>query len=168
MELKLGDIVERARLNRHTAQHVLKYGDADLGLPKGEDRGIHRTFSLKQARRLAIASKLVAGWVKLDGAVRAVRYCEDRVREFIPRDGVADELFVRPVTDPWYLHVYDERFAKLWCKGVWQKAKPLTADVWLDIESGRRVWGETLEDPVGWYVLDLTLLERRLRAGGDA
>lgn len=163
MLLRLIDIVATGEVAKHSAQHVLKFGAAGLGLPEGEAKGVHRRYTFRQAVRLAMAAKLIRTWTPLDGAIRTVRYCEDRARDLtgLGRDDDGP-LYDGRLSAPWELVVTDRGYAMVWCKSIWRARPPVDWDDWLDVATNKRVGGHELRDPTAEFKLNLTALERVL------
>lgn len=162
LALKFGEVVERGRLNVHSAQHVLKHADRELGLPESGSQGVHRRFTLQQATRLAMAAKLIGGWVRLDGAARTVLYCEQRVRNLSRAKPNDERLYKRTPSDPWRLHVLDERYAQAWCYGIWRRRTPVDWADWFVIVNGGRADELKCPKPITRFEVNLTLLESAL------
>lgn len=110
--LKLSNIVEYGRLNLYTAQHVLKHGGLP-GIPDAGRQGVHREFSLDQAVRFALATKLVMAGVPVKYVARVVGFCEKHVRAYSTDWKVGPRLYKSTASDPWRLQMRDEHLVQV-------------------------------------------------------
>lgn len=111
--LLLGDIVERAALDRVTSRYVLRRG-GELGLRESGGQGRHRRFDGAESVRLATCTRLVMHGTPLARAVAITHWAEEHWKQFAgvrPRPAVP---FTSSVTAPWQFRLVNGRYVQLW------------------------------------------------------
>lgn len=158
--LKFGDIVRRARLDPDRTQYVLK---RLTGMPKAGSQGVHRSFNLRQAMRLAICTLLAGAGVSLKRAGAIASHCEQRVRDSGDEEAQNGLQYSAPGGLHWMLDVLDGRFARCWREHYRElRSTPIrieftTRETYFEIESGNVL--SQVPEPMTVQRIDLTLLE---------
>lgn len=156
MELKLSEIQNRARLNPSTVKYVLQNPEIVAGMPEAGSQGVHRRFTVAQAERLAVVTRLVMVGVPLRDAATTIRFIEKRIanveREFREENEHAGK-FVE--STPWKLLIIDGDYLRL----VRGKLEDPYWDYYR-ISTGKRE--RIRREPLDRYELELTLLRKNL------
>jgi len=111
--MKYDEVVKRAKLNRSTAQYVLK-SEKISGLPPTPGvKGRHRVFSPSQAVRLALATRLAMAGIKIDVVKKIVDYCYTQLKRYtVGKGAFPDERRFRR-NRKWTLQIIDDEFVRL-------------------------------------------------------
>jgi len=166
--VKLSDVIERGRLRKFTAQHVLKYAEDALELPRSGSQGVHRLFSPAQAMRLALATRLVAAGVEVNDVPPVIGFCEWQVRRLSRYFKTGGPLYASRLTQPWRLWMIENELVQV--HGPCARPDLLDDSKHFSISAGKVV--SEYEHPVmirceGVPVtrleLNLTVLERLIR-----
>jgi len=112
-KLKFRDVTEAVLLDYKSAQYVLREGIL-RGMPPAGTSGRHREFTILQARRLAIGTRLLMAGVPLRHVWRIIRYCETEVARLEEKKTSAPDLFAPGGIGPWCLYLTDEVMATVW------------------------------------------------------
>ena len=155
--LKFSDIVEHARLEKWTAQHVLKHAGLPH-LPRAGSQGVHREFSLPQATRFALATQLVMGGVPVKFTARVVSFCEKQVMARMGASLANKTLYESP-NNFWLLEIYDNRFVEV----VREKDGNINENAIYCLRDNKMV--DMLPDvpvPFSTHTIHLSKIERRL------
>jgi hypothetical protein len=162
--LKLNEIVSRGRLKLSTVQYALKHPDLLPDMPEAGSQGRHRMFTVQQAMRLAICTRLVMAGVPLADAALVVQISERRARTLL---GIGIKQPLRygdqPGKHPWTLRVFDGQHFQVWQQGRTHRLID-SLEFW-NLSSGE--WRLYTEEPLfDRYELNLSNLERQLVGGG--
>lgn len=157
--LKLRDVVNRARLDLWTAQHVLKHAGLP-GMPDAGSQGKHRVFSLDQAMRFALATQLVMGGVPVKFTAGVVDYCERHVKSQTTGWKKGKPLYESPEND-WNLEIWDCRYVEVQRR---KEAGMIDDDSFFLFAEGRMVdMFRDVDSPISMHAVHLSKLERELR-----
>ncbi len=163
--MKLSDIVGRGRLKLSTVQYALKHPDLLPDMPEAGSQGRHRTFTVQQAMRLAICTRLVMAGVPLADAAQVVQISERRARTLLGI-GIKQPLLLSSQGDrksPWMLRAYDGQYFQVWQFG--RSHRHVDSLSFWNLESGE--WEPYTEEPLfDRYELNLSNLENQLVHGG--
>lgn len=181
--LKFGQIIDLAKLDRWTAEYVLKHAAELKNMPEAGSQGKHRHFTLWQAVRFAVHTHLVMCGVPLRWAVTVVNWSEKRIAKLSrPQQRRPITYVPSGANQGWILEVVDARFARIWSQGLQlvairetdppgrrgrKNAEALMDEhaIFLDTETGNEVRNpDDAACPLTDLKLDCTMLERRLAA----
>lgn len=120
MELKLSDVIKRAKLDARRTRYILEHPEHLAGMPEGGRQGAHRVFDLSQARRLAICAYLQSNGVALEIAGNVVDWTEGRTRQLrnLKVASNVDRLYPPSQGKPWVLKIIDFHWVNVWQDGI--------------------------------------------------
>jgi hypothetical protein len=160
--LLLKDVVERAELDRRTARYVL---DKASQLQIHEvDRGYHRRFSMAEAVRLAVCTRLVMFGVRLESAAWATMHCEKQVNLLTRPRPAPDALpFDSHRDDPWRLRMVNGKYIQVWREKLEEmnaRSYTIDEDEYYPIGGGRKVRLSVMRHlpVIEWNLRDLAIV----------
>jgi hypothetical protein len=156
-DLKYREIEKAARLNPSTAQYVVKSGLVP-GMPQGGGKGVHRVFTIEQAVRFALVTRLVMAGIPLAKAVQLAEYVERKARGWT-RGSQGPRLYS---CQRWMFRIDDEEVLYFWPDQLSTLIAPCYS-----ISSGKEIESEyDLEDAplpaLSMCSLDLARLEKQI------